>query len=563
MSTFARHACALARATAAVIRAPRNALKPFLRPPLLLSAGPAAETFLPLALGQWAVMVRSLHTPATPTTTIAAVGAAGGVAGAQEFSVWVRRTDVYGSQWVQVKLGHPPARAEDLLAAILAFPGVDAGDVDVSRVLVRRVPRSVNRGTCAPTRAAEATATVLKLRGPLSTQRVSNGAFLLVDVINATCECTHESPLHEAAFRGDVKGIVAAVAAGADPRGATQGEGDVISARCTTPPLLTAAEGGSPAAIHALLRAGARVTDMDGLKRQAIHIAAWHGQVSAIHTLLSAGASITARSMLGDAPLDFAAMFRQHQAVQALLAAGANPNLPGTAPLGYAAQKGDLATMRVLMAAGAAVNPADPMLSPLFLALAGGHMPAIRLLMDAGAQINVRVRKERTLLHWAAREGSLKALLILLRAGAELNPSARHGARPLHYAAMTGNVDVVAALVAAGAQLDVQCTINKTPLHWACTNGHVRVVELLLAAGASAIAVSEDGQTALHVIASIGKSYAYRPTEADMVRCIELLLEAGCDPNVRDDDGSTALEIAKTRSLSYPELIQALRRATA
>jgi ankyrin repeat protein len=90
-----------------------------------------------------------------------------------------------------------------------------------------------------------------------------------------------------------------------------------------------------------------------------------------------------------------------------------------------AASRGDVASVRVLIAAGANVHGAsDRDLTPLNWAVRHSQAAAVPVLVAAGADVNASANDE-TLLHLAVRNGSLECLRALLRAGA--NPLAMAG----------------------------------------------------------------------------------------------------------------------------------------
>mmetsp|Transcript_9392 Transcript_9392/g.24301 ORF Transcript_9392/g.24301 Transcript_9392/m.24301 type:complete len:253 (+) Transcript_9392:126-884(+) len=74
-----------------------------------------------------------------------------------------------------------------------------------------------------------------------------------------------------------------------------------------------------------------------------------------------------------------------------------------------------------------------------------------------------------------------------------------------------------------------------TPLMHACCEGHAVVVRLLLSHGADVSIINHDGESALHLAASIGYD-----------EIVSLLIEKGADPHVRTHRGKSAAELAAT-----------------
>jgi ankyrin repeat protein len=101
----------------------------------------------------------------------------------------------------------------------------------------------------------------------------------------------------------------------------------------------------------------------------------------------------------------------------------------GWAPVHFAAQAGNVESLRMLLDAGADPN-AQPVggQTPLLMAVEGaGQTPAtavIQLLLERGARVNVPDMQGETALHKAARAGNLELAKLLLQAGEDLH--ARH-----------------------------------------------------------------------------------------------------------------------------------------
>jgi len=76
--------------------------------------------------------------------------------------------------------------------------------------------------------------------------------------------------------------------------------------------------------------------------------------------------------------------------------------------------------------------------------------------------------------------------------------------------------------------------------------GYLSIVNLLLQAGATVDAVDNDGYTALHDAAIMGK-----------IQVVEALLNAGADKALKDNDGYTALDDAQRRN--HPAIVKLLR----
>ena len=103
----------------------------------------------------------------------------------------------------------------------------------------------------------------------------------------------------------------------------------------------------------------------------------------------------------GSRPLGLAVEHRRLDVARALLRAGAKIDRPypgnGFTPLHYAAMKGGVASVRLLLDAGAnAKSVGRNGMTPLHLAAYSGDAQAAQALIDAGADVNARTRDGKT-----------------------------------------------------------------------------------------------------------------------------------------------------------------------
>ncbi|MDH3223568.1 MAG: ankyrin repeat domain-containing protein, partial [Gemmatimonadota bacterium] len=131
------------------------------------------------------------------------------------------------------------------------------------------------------------------------------------------------------------------------------GRGEI---RVAESPVADAAERGDVEAVRALLKDGADVNASQGDGMSALHWAAMNGDAAMVEVLVYAGAALESTTRLGGyAPLHLASHRGLSAAVQALLAAGADPNVvstTGVTPLHLGAESGDAMTITALIEAG-------------------------------------------------------------------------------------------------------------------------------------------------------------------------------------------------------------------
>lgn len=175
--------------------------------------------------------------------------------------------------------------------------------------------------------------------------------------------------------------------------------------------------------------------------------------------------------------------------------------------------------MRVSSSSSARVAP-----SAVAQAAQRGDLAAVRSLIAERADVNVPLGDGMTALHWAAERGDAAMANALIKAGAKLTPVTRNGGyTPLHVAARSASGAVVQALLAAGADPGARTETGATALHLAAQSGDVVAVKALVAKKADVNATEPAwGQTPLMFAAA-----------ADRAAAVTALLAAGADASIR------------------------------
>lgn len=168
----------------------------------------------------------------------------------------------------------------------------------------------------------------------------------------------------------------------------------LLTGAATDSPVADAAERGDADAVIALLRQGADVNAAQGDGMTALHWSAMKNDAEMAAVLLYAGASPEATTRLGGyTPLHLASRLGQADAIAALTEQGANVSAKtttGAMPLHFAAGSGDVGSITTLLERGAEVDGREGVYeqTPLMWATAQNRLDAMRTLLDAGADVN-------------------------------------------------------------------------------------------------------------------------------------------------------------------------------
>lgn len=336
--------------------------------------------------------------------------------------------------------------------------------------------------------------------------RLSSLAAICVTLIAAAGP--PESPVADAAMRGDAEAIVALLQRGADVN-AAQGDGmtalhwaaernDVRLAEMLRAagadlesvtriggyvPLHVAAKEGNADMVRWLVRAGASAERMTTETRaNALHMAAFAGAVDVVRVLLEEGADPNAREGHWDqTPLVFAAAENRAEVVRLLLARGADPNATTRVV--------DLQNWNQLMRAADQRRDAvlqaftqgkrEPTPSEMQAAVRAGRevfepgfeLPENNNQRGGGGAPSITAKGGLTPLLHAARQGHLESARALIDGGADVNlVSPSDGTSPLLMAVVNGQFDMAMLLIERGSDPNVSSTLNGVAPLWAAIN---------------------------------------------------------------------------------------------
>jgi hypothetical protein len=182
-----------------------------------------------------------------------------------------------------------------------------------------------------------------------------------------------------------------------------------------------------------------------------------------------------------------------------------------------------------------------------------GEIVTVRQLVAQGARVNWRDHRGRTPLLAATQRNRIEVARFLIQEGADVNTKDLIQDTPFLYAGAEGRVEILKMMLSAGADLKDTNRFGGTALIPAAHRGHVEAVKLLLATKIDKDHVNNLGWTALMEAVVLGDG---GPAHTEIVR---LLMEAGANANIPDRDRITPLAHAKQRG--YAEIVRILSGA--
>ena len=157
-----------------------------------------------------------------------------------------------------------------------------------------------------------------------------------------------------------------------------------------------------------------------------------------------------------------------------------------------AIEQGDTGSVATLLSDGVSPDSRYGKDSAITRAALQGDVASLRLLYAHGARLDPDVALA------SAAEGQLQVMEELLGLGVPVETSDPYGMSLLMTAALHGHAELVALLLERGATVAVREVVNDfTPLIVAAAHGHPRIVRMLIAGGADVNARTRKDESAL------------------------------------------------------------------
>jgi ankyrin repeat protein len=325
-----------------------------------------------------------------------------------------------------------------------------------------------------------------------------------------------------------------------------------------TTPLHWAAYHGDLVAAQALLRARASPAAVTGTGMTPLALACESGNADMVRLLLKHRADPNQALANGETPLMMAARTGRVPVIELLLKRGAKidarETLRGTTALMWASANSNTDAVRLLIAKGADINAHSGTIAPgrkPYLADSG--RARIQEFIDGvgqgGTVVEVDAPDAQTAADPAARDTARRRLEAEREVAKRTisnfpTPDSAHrsekkwgGLTPLLFATRDGNLETVKVLLEAGVDVNQRSEYGWTALLVATHNRFYRLGAYLMERGADPNLANEGGWTPLYIATDNrnieGGDYPTRKPDMDHLEYIKLLLAAHANPNLR------------------------------
>jgi ankyrin repeat protein len=278
--------------------------------------------------------------------------------------------------------------------------------------------------------------------------------------------------------------------------------------------------------VATIINAGADINKIGGKMGTAITAAAFEDDMEPFNLLLDSDADINIGNYRYPNAAFGAIRGKCRDKLKLLIEKGIDVKTPsghfGTTAQ-CAALTSDLSLLRMVLRAGAEINPPDCGLygSPLQAAAWTGNEEMVRYLLHRNADVHAKHGRFGGVLNTAALECNADIVELMLKKGADVNERGRIYGTPLQAAVCEGDMNNVLVLLRYGADVNISRGRYGTALQAACAAGRYIIVKLLVERGAdanmvggryrsplSAAAIRGDEQTVRYLLDCAGATWS-------------------------------------------------------
>lgn len=213
----------------------------------------------------------------------------------------------------------------------------------------------------------------------------------------------------------------------------------------------------------------------------------------------------------------------------------------GQTALYWAARRGDLQAITLLLQAGADKNSANNRGARILTAaIMSSNIDCIWKILRSDCDIKFRQKDGYMPLHHCCRyDTDVSIVKFFLEHGADENAQTALGHTPLMIATFDKRTALAEFLIDSRAKLDIQGKDGGCALYYAVMSGDHRIVHCLLNIGANYLLKTNNGETILHTLAQ-------KNGDNEMIRCLESFdLSKLNVEDITKKQALTALEIAE------------------
>ncbi|OLN88041.1 putative ankyrin repeat protein-like protein 1 [Colletotrichum chlorophyti] len=250
-------------------------------------------------------------------------------------------------------------------------------------------------------------------------------------------------------------------------------------------------------ALHLLFKAGSPIDPLTEHGETPLTIAMHLGCYEAAQFLIEIGADVDHSAPGAERIICQALKAGTTRIAMALVRGGADLTTPlawdaSMTPIHQAAHLGQNDVLATMIQAGVDLDTRTwPGFTPLFAAVEAGHIATVRLLVAAGAHLRERSNSGANLLFFGTADPAMVKFLI--DHGLDIHERDHHGATPLHYAALRDHLPTVKLLLQRGARSVHASAIYETlenyrkkdayrqgtPAGLARQKGHIKIARLI------------------------------------------------------------------------------------